>query len=74
MHVLHGLRNLRIFELVHLKVDISLSIDIFFYVCKAKIYTVSRSSSQRLRRQKVHYVCFHYFTKARIVFIVSAHK
>ncbi len=50
MHVSYGLHNLIIFffpfELVHLKVDISLSIDIFFCVCKAKIYTVLHSETE----------------------------
>ncbi len=60
------------FQLVNLKVDISLSID-YFNVYKASIHWVSFSSSQRPRRQKVHPVCFHYFTKAQwFVVIVSA--
>ncbi len=40
MHVLYGLHNLRIFELVHLKVDISLSIDRFLMSVRQR-YTQS---------------------------------
>ncbi len=72
MHVSYGLHNLRIF-VFHLKVDISLSIDIF-YVYTVKIYTVLHAQVHRPRRQKVHPVCFHYFTKARFDVIVNAHK
>ncbi len=50
----------------HLKVDISLSIDIFF--------EASLSSSQR-QTAEAHPVCFNYFTEAqRFVVILSAYK
>ncbi len=44
-----------------------------FDVCKAKIYM--EFQVHRPRQQKVHPVCFHYFTKVQcFVVIVSAHK
>ncbi len=65
MCMFYGLHDLRFcfpFKLVHLKVDISLYIDIFLMFVRQR-HGVSHSSSQR--RQKAHHVFFHYFTKAR---------
>ncbi len=64
------------FELVRLKVDISLYIDIFFNVtqCNSKIYTEFRAQVHSDKDGRKYPVCFHYFTKARFVVILSAHK
>ncbi len=53
------------FELVHLKVDISSSIDIFFYVCKAKVYTEFCAQVHRDRDGRMRILfALYYFTKA----------
>ncbi len=62
----------------HLKVDISLSIDILFMSVRQVypefrlVFFLTRSSSQRLRWQKAHPVCFHYFAKVQC-FVVMLH-
>ncbi len=75
MHVSFGLYSLRIcppFELVHLKVDILLSIDIFLMSVRQR-YTQS-FALKFTETEAAESASFTYFTRACFVVILSPHK